>query len=136
MATILIADPDPATWSLLELLVLRLGHRSIGQRELADGEQPDLMLLEPSSQLGLRQAQGLRRRLPQLPILCVSIEPPSKEAIELGVVDHVMKPFRRAQLERAMERALAPAAGGHGGSTNGAGPDTRAWGASGISPVS
>jgi DNA-binding response OmpR family regulator len=136
VATILIADPDPATWSLLELLVLRLGHRSIGPRELADDEKPDLMLLEPSSQLGLRQAQALRRRLPQLPILCVSIEPPSPEAIELGVVDYVMKPFRRAQLERAIERALTPAAGGHGGSANGGRPDTRAWGASGLSPAS
>jgi len=112
MATILIADPDPATWSLLELLVLRLGHRSIGQRELAEGEEPDLMLLEPSSRLGLRQAQGLRRRLPQLPILCVSIAPPSAETDDLGVVDYVMKPFRRAQLERAVERALTSAAAG------------------------
>ena len=110
MASILIADPDPGTWALLELLVLRLGHRPIGQRELDEGEQPELMLLEPSSRLGLRQAQGLRRRLPQLPILCVSIDDPSAETLELGVVGHIMKPFRRAELERAIERALASVA--------------------------
>ncbi|HSX22046.1 MAG TPA: hypothetical protein VLE97_04635 [Gaiellaceae bacterium] len=109
MATILIADPDPGTWALLELLVLRLGHRPIGQRELAGDEEPDLMLLEPSSRLGLRQAQGLRRRLPQLPILCVSIEPPSAEARELGAVGHLMKPFHRIELEREIQQALAPA---------------------------
>jgi CheY-like chemotaxis protein len=108
VATILIADPDPATRSLLELLILRLGHRPIGQRELAEGEEPDLMLLEPASRLGLRLAQRLRRRLPQLRVLCVSIEPPSRETYELGAVGHVMKPFRRSQLERALETALIP----------------------------
>jgi len=108
VATILIVDPDPATRSLLELLILRLGHRPIGQRELSEGEEPDLMLLEPVSRLGLRLAHRLRRRRPQLPVLCVSIEPPSRETRELGVIGHVMKPFRRSQLERALETALYP----------------------------
>ncbi|MHB8469655.1 MAG: response regulator [Gaiellaceae bacterium] len=112
MATILIVDPDPATRSLLELLLLRLGHRPIGQRELAEGEEPDLMLLEPASRAGMRLALRLRDRLQRLPILCVSIEPPSRETLELGVDGYVMKPFRRTQLERALEHALIPAATG------------------------
>ena len=106
MATILIVDPDPANRSLLELLVPRLGHRPIGQRELSEGEEPDLLLLEPASRPGLRLAYRLRKRLMQLPILCVSIEPPGEETSELGVVDYVMKPFRRSTLELALERAL------------------------------
>jgi len=106
VATILIIDPDPANRSLLELLVLRLGHRPIGQRELAEGEEPDLMLLEPASRPGLRLAYRLRKRLLRLPILCVSIEPPSEETSDLDVVDYVMKPFRRSTLELALERAL------------------------------
>jgi FixJ family two-component response regulator len=40
----------------------------------------------------------------------VSIDGPSPETKELGVVDHVMKPFRRSQLERALEQALIPTA--------------------------
>jgi len=112
VATILIMDPDPATRSLLEVLVLRLGHRPIGQRELSEGENPELMLLEPASRAGLRLAARLRRRLPQLPILCVSIDPPDWETRELGVAGHLMKPFRRSQLERALESALIPAADG------------------------
>ena len=108
MATILIADPDPGTSSLLELLVLRLGHQVVAQHEMVDDEDLDLLLVEPSSQKGLRLAQDLRRRLPELPILCVSIEPPSTHTNTLGVVGHVMKPFRRAQLERAIGRALVP----------------------------
>src|SRR6185503_19264094 len=108
VATILIVDPDPATRSLLELLLLRLGHRPIGQRELSEGEEPDLMLLEPASRAGLRLARRLRDGVRQLPILCVSIEPPSRETRELGVDGYVMKPFRRTQLERALELALIP----------------------------
>ena len=113
MATILIAEPDPGTWSLLELLVLRLGHRPIGQRELAEGEEPDLMLLEPASGPGLRLAHRLRQRLLRLPILCVSIEPPSEETSSLEAVDYVMKPFRRSTLEHALERALIQARTAH-----------------------
>jgi two-component SAPR family response regulator len=112
VATILIVDPDPATGSLLEVLVLRLGHRPIGQWELAEDEVPDLVLLEPASRAGMRYAQSLRERDPQLPILCVSIDPPGDDVRELGVVGHVMKPFRRSQLERALESALIAATDG------------------------
>lgn len=112
MATVLIVDPDPANRSLLELLVLRLGHRPIGQRELGEGETPDLMLLEPASGPGLRLAHRLRQKLLRMPILCVSIEPPSEETSSLDAVDYVMKPFRRSTLEHALEQALIHARSG------------------------
>ncbi len=69
VATILIVDPDAANRSLLELLCLRLGHRPIGSREWVEGEEPQLLLLEPASRTGLRLARGVRRRFPHLPIL-------------------------------------------------------------------
>jgi CheY-like chemotaxis protein len=112
VATVLIVDPDPATRSLLELLLLRLGHRPIGPREWVEGEEPDAVLLEPASRPGVRLARGVRRRFPQLPILCVSIDGPSRESGDLRPVAHVMKPFRRSQLEAALEQALVPAAAG------------------------
>jgi CheY-like chemotaxis protein len=107
MATILIVDPDPATRSLLEVLVLRLGHRSIGQWELAEDESPDLLLLEPASRADMRLAQRLRSRFPELPILCVSIYPPSLDMRKLGTSGHLMKPFRRSQFEQSVESALS-----------------------------
>ena len=110
MATILIVDPDSATRSLLELLCLRLGHTPIGPREWVAGREPDLLLLEPASRPGVRLARGVRRRFPQLPILCVSIDGPSDDSVGLGPAGHVMKPFRRTQLERALEQALIPTA--------------------------
>ena len=108
MATVLILDPDPATRSLLELLLMRLGHRPIGQHELSEGEEPELMLLEPASRSGVSAARTVRDRLPQLPVLCVSIDGPSDESRQLAPVGHVMKPFRRSQLEAALELALPP----------------------------
>jgi CheY-like chemotaxis protein len=110
VATILIVDPDSATRSLLELLCERLGHRAIGPREWVEGQEPDLLLLEPASRPGVRLARGYRRRFPQLPILCVSIDGPNGETESLEPVAHVMKPFRRSQLERALEQALIPTA--------------------------
>jgi CheY-like chemotaxis protein len=110
VATILIVDPDSATRSLLELLCQRLGHRPIGPREWVDGEEPDLLLLEPASRPGVRLARGFRRRFPDLPILCVSIDGPSGDVSSLNPVAHLMKPFRRSQLERALGQALIPAA--------------------------
>ena len=110
MATILIVDPDSATKSLLELLCERLGHRPIGPREWIEGDEPDLLLLEPASRPGVRLARGFRRRFPHLPILCVSIDGPSGDIMSLNPVAHVMKPFRRSQLERALEQALIPSA--------------------------
>jgi hypothetical protein len=52
----------------------------------------------------------VRRRFSTMPILCVSIDGPSRETRELGPVAHVMKPFRRHQLEAALEQALIPSA--------------------------
>ena len=110
MATILIVDPDSATRSLLELLCERLGHRPIGPREWIEGQEPDLLLLEPASRPGVRLARGYRRRFPRLPILCVSIDGPNDETTSLAPAAHLMKPFRRSQLERALEQALIPTA--------------------------
>jgi CheY-like chemotaxis protein len=109
VASVLIVDPDPENRSLLELLLLRLGHRPIGQPDLVEGEEPDLLLLEPASEPGVRRALELRTQLPQLPILCVSIEGPSDMSRQLDPVAHVMKPFRRSQLEEALELAFPPA---------------------------
>jgi two-component SAPR family response regulator len=110
VATVLIVDPDPATRSLLELLLQRLGHRPIGPREWVEGEEPDLLLVEPASKPGMRLARGVRRRFTQLPILCVSIDGPTRESRELCPTAHVMKPFRRSQLEAALDAALIPPA--------------------------
>jgi len=106
MAVILIVDPDPSNRSLLELLAVRLGHSTIGPQEWVRGEEPDLVVLEPESRPGVRLARGIRRRFPTVPILCVSIDGPTPETRKLDPIGHLMKPFRRSELERAIELAL------------------------------
>ncbi len=108
VATLLIADPDPAVTSLLELLLLRLGHRPIREDDLERGEEPDLVLVEPSSRTSLALARRLKEGRPQLPILCVSVEAPGDASLALAPAGYLMKPFRRADLERAVETALVP----------------------------
>jgi CheY-like chemotaxis protein len=111
VATILIVDPDPSNRSLLELLAERLGHRTIGPGEWVRGEEPDLVVLEPESRPGVRLVRGIRRRFPTLPILCVSIDGPTPDSRKLNPIGHLMKPFRRLDLERAIELALESAQG-------------------------
>lgn len=106
MAVILIVDPDPSNRSLLELLAVRLGHSTIGPQEWVRGEEPDLVVLEPESRPGVRLVRGIRRRFPTVPILCVSIDGPTPETRKLDPIGHLMKPFRRSELERAIELAL------------------------------
>jgi two-component SAPR family response regulator len=91
---------------LLELLVLRLGHRPLGPADLVAGEEPGLVLLEPASQAALDQIRALRRRIVQLPIVCVSTLATSSEADALRPAAYLVKPFTRSQLERAVQAAL------------------------------
>jgi DNA-binding response OmpR family regulator len=111
VAVILIVDPDPSNRSLLELLAMRLGHTTIGPGEWVRGEEPDLVVLEPESRPGVRLARGIRRRFPNLPILCVSIDGPTAETRKLNPIGHLMKPFRRSELEGAIELALESSQG-------------------------
>jgi CheY-like chemotaxis protein len=65
------------------------------------------MILEPASPDGLAAAARLRGRLEDLPIVCASIYPPSKESRALAPVAHLIKPFRLRELEAAIVSALA-----------------------------
>ena len=107
MARILISEPHPDLRVLLEAIVRRAGHEPVGHGELASGEAPAVMILEPASAAGLAAAAGLRRRLEDLPIICTSIAPPSAETRSLGPVAHLIKPFRLGDLEAAIVSALA-----------------------------
>ncbi len=107
MATVLVVDPDPETLALLELVLRRLGHLPIGEADLETGVEPDLLLLEPAAPLALQTARRMRARLPSLPVVCVSIEPPGEASRGLDPAGYLMKPFRRPQLAGALDRALA-----------------------------
>jgi CheY-like chemotaxis protein len=107
MARILIHEPHPDVRILLAAVVRRAGHDPVGHGELASGDTPELMILEPASADGLVAAARLRRRLADLPIICTSIEPPTRATKALAPVAHLVKPFRLGELEAAIASALA-----------------------------
>jgi DNA-binding response OmpR family regulator len=106
MARVLISEPHPDCRALLELVVLRAGHDPLGLGELADGDDPGLLLLEPAAADGLVLAHELRRRLEGLPIICTSIRPPTAATETLRPAAYLVKPFRLAELEAALAASL------------------------------
>ncbi|HET7571229.1 MAG TPA: hypothetical protein VFJ77_01020 [Gaiellaceae bacterium] len=106
MARILLSEADPDVRRLLVLLLERLGH----EVAVLDGSEPtasgDLLLLEPASPHGVRQARRLRADDPGLPILCVSILPDEARPLALGPLSYLAKPFALAELRTAVDRAL------------------------------
>ena len=107
MARILIHEPHPDVRILLAAVVRRAGHDPVGHGELTNDDTPELMILEPASADGLAAAARLRRRLEDLPIICTSIEPPSRATRALAPVAYLVKPFRLGELEAAIASALA-----------------------------
>src|SRR5438034_9501999 len=89
MARILIHEPHPDVRVLLAAVVRRAGHDPVGQGELANDDTLELMILEPASADGLAAATRLRRRLEDLPIICTSIEPPTRATRALEPVAHL-----------------------------------------------
>ena len=106
VARVLISEPHPDCRALLELVVRRVGHDPLGQGELAEGDDPGLLILEPASADGLALARRLRRRFEGLPIICTSIRPPSAVTETLQPAAYLVKPFRLAELEAALTASL------------------------------
>jgi DNA-binding response OmpR family regulator len=107
MARILISEPHPDLRALLEAVVRRAGHEPVGQGELTADDMPAAMILEPASVAGLAAATELRRRLGDLPIICISILPPTRATRSLTPCAHLMKPFHLQEVEAAIVSALA-----------------------------
>ena len=107
MARVLISEPHADCRALVELVVQRIGHDPLGPGELAEGDDPGLLILEPAAADGLAIAHQLRRRLENLPIICTSVRPPSAVTEKLQPAAYLVKPFRLADLESAVANALA-----------------------------
>jgi DNA-binding response OmpR family regulator len=101
MAQIAIAEPDAELQHLFGLVVSDLGHESV------DGGPCDLLLLEPGWPAGRDLAERLRTERPGLPIVCVSSRQPAAWTDE-HATRFVLKPFRLAELRRAIVGALSP----------------------------
>lgn len=110
MARVLIGEPSPEVRDLLVRLLVLDGHEAaVLDDESAAGTIPDVYVFEPDSPQALELAHALRRRSPGLALVVCSIHPATPETRELEPVEHLLKPFRRADLAAAIAGALAAA---------------------------
>jgi DNA-binding NarL/FixJ family response regulator len=65
-----------------------------------------LLILEPTSRSGYLAAARLRVARPDLPIICISTESPSRTVQELGPVAYFVNPVAIAEIEQAVANAL------------------------------
>jgi CheY-like chemotaxis protein len=120
MATILVIDDEPQIRRVIRQALIRAGH---DVAEAADGAEglaharaamPDLIITDimmPNRE-GIETIRDLRREAPALPILVISGNAGSALYMEmakmLGAHAALAKPFRSAELLRAVEDLLAP----------------------------
>src|SRR5215472_1964481 len=119
--SILVVDDDPTilryTRELLEIANYKVDTATCGSealRCLQNGARPDLMLVDMSmpEMDGLRTIEACRRIRPEQRIVMVScVSSPSlvAEAVRLGALDYMTKPFYRADLEAMVKRWIEPA---------------------------
>ncbi|UGS34741.1 DNA-binding transcriptional response regulator [Capillimicrobium parvum] len=103
MANIGIVEGDAETRTLLEVLVVRLGH------ELDPGAPPDLLIVEPASPDAVETVRTLRAGRPDLPVITVSILPPGPALAAVRASRHVEKPVSGARLAEAIDHVLSSA---------------------------
>src|SRR5438105_6054196 len=115
---ILIADDDPLIRMDLKTMLEELGHTVVGEAEngeaacyLAKSLKPDLVILDimmPKVD-GLQAAAAIsgERLAPVLMLTAYSEAPMIEEATRAGVLAYLVKPFRKQELQPAIEISLA-----------------------------
>ncbi len=103
MARVCISEPVAETRELLERLVVRIGHEVVPEHQLIAA---DALLFEPSSPHGVMLANRARRHCPETALVAVSALPVADAGLP-GRVHSLTQPFLPADLERALDSALA-----------------------------
>lgn len=107
VARILIVEPHADIRTLFAHVVRRAGHEPV-LAELGEAWlDVDAAVIEPGEGHGLAYARRLRAL--GLPVIFASIFPAEQETLELEPAAYFVKPFALAELEQALETALARA---------------------------
>jgi CheY-like chemotaxis protein len=109
MARIAVCEPFPELLLLFERAVRRLGHEAVPCRHTPDAvaaEHVDALLIDCDLGGATLHADELRRASGEIPVITCSIYSAGADVQALDPVAHLVKPFTRAQLDRALERAL------------------------------
>lgn len=120
---ILVVDDEPSmllyTKTLLEMDDYRVDTAASGEEALKrvkDGKPPQLILLDMAmpSMNGLQTIAACRELVPSQKIVvlsCVTDTSTVVQAIKLGALDYMTKPFYKAELDAVLKRCLEPQAG-------------------------
>jgi two-component system, response regulator PdtaR len=115
---VLIADDDPVIRMDLRAMLEELGHQVVGEADngetagyMARSLKPDLVILDimMPKMNGLEAAARMsaERTAPVLLLTAYSEAPMIEQATEAGVLAYLVKPFRRQELQPAIEIAVA-----------------------------
>ncbi|MCO5165998.1 MAG: response regulator [Planctomycetes bacterium] len=114
MATVLIADDEPAIRQVLSLTLSRLGHHVLAASDgeeallLARAHEPDLVVSDVAmprrTGTSLLAAMSAHPRLAQVPVILVSAQAEPVDAA--GAFAFLPKPFRLLEFEQVIENAL------------------------------
>ena len=104
----LISENSADVCQLLVTGVARMGHESVAVHSIDRGlvERADVLLVEPGDGRSYLLAERVRSKRMDLPIICISIYPPSAKSRLLQPVAHLVKPITLAGLRTAIETAL------------------------------
>jgi DNA-binding response OmpR family regulator len=111
-ARVLVGEPYPEVRSLVERVLAQLGHEAVAHDADWDADglpDVDVLILEPSLENGAELVDALRRRKPELPVICTASHPPAREVERLAPMAYLVKPFALAELEEALRGAVAQA---------------------------
>lgn len=109
MALFLIIEPDEDIRRLYAAVVRGLGHEAAFYDGLPT-VRPDVVLVEPADPGSLAAALRLQHDYPGLPIVCASIDKPTREEAQvLQATTYLLKPFRLLDLTQALQSALSQA---------------------------
>ena len=115
---LVIADDDPVIRMDLKAMLEEMGHQVVGEADNGDAAihlcrklKPDLVILDVMmpKMNGLQAAAAIskERLAPALMLTAYSEAPMVEEATRAGVLAYLVKPFRKQELQPAIEVALA-----------------------------
>jgi CheY-like chemotaxis protein len=105
MARVLIIEPEPDMRSLAEQALLELGHEPVVCDDHAQHEPVDVVILATFDGAAA-VAHELRRRLDDVPIICLDTRPAGNSARAIAPVAHLIEPYTLAQLRAVLDQAL------------------------------
>jgi CheY-like chemotaxis protein len=110
VARILIAEPHPEVRQLFVHFVSALGHEPLVYERGVEPVDVDALVVEPALPGAYELVGALRRTTPGLPVIAVSVYPPSELPIGLEWTSFHVKPFGLSTLREALTPHLALAA--------------------------